>query len=215
MGFKRLGAETNLDVSERGAVAFPAHRGSWLGEHAPDVVLGMGGFHFVGAFLLHYQYPSSSGHLDGFNGEQRRSLSCQNAVPLPFQHMEVAGWENTLLMRRWEWGGVSFVCAFISCSITNTHRALDIWMGLTGSEQRRSLSCQNAVPLPFQHIAAAGWENTLQMWRWGWGGFHFVGAFLLHYRYPSSPGHLDGFKRLGAETNLDVSECGAVAFPAK
>ena len=53
-------------MSECGAVAFPAHGGSWLGEHAPDVVLGMGGFHFVGAFLLHYQYPSSSGHLDGF-----------------------------------------------------------------------------------------------------------------------------------------------------
>ena len=27
-------------MSECGAVAFPAHGGSWLGEHAPDVALG-------------------------------------------------------------------------------------------------------------------------------------------------------------------------------
>ena len=94
------------DVSEYGAVAFPAHRGSWLGEHAPDATLGMGGVSFVGAFLLHYQYPLSPGHLDGFNGsEQRRTLTCQNAVPLPFQQIEAAGWENTLQMWRWGWGG--------------------------------------------------------------------------------------------------------------
>ena len=68
------------------------------------------GLHFVGAFLLHYQYPSSSGHLDGFNGSKQRRPDVSECGAVAFsRHTEAAGWENTVLMRRWGWGG-GFIC---------------------------------------------------------------------------------------------------------
>ena len=133
-----------------------------------------------------YHYPSSSGHLDRFNGsEQRRNLPCQNAAPLPLQFMEAVGWENTLQMWRWGWGGFHFVGVFLlHYQYPSGPGHLD---GFNGSEQRRSLPCQKAMPLPFQQIEAAGWENTHQRWRWGWRLHTFCRCFPAPLPIPIEP----------------------------